>query len=60
MSYLTSARSRSSASSLKMASWGSSFPVVTKLWRELLREFAGSYRPELDCMRPHERSGLQN
>src|SRR5262249_39910907 len=33
------------------AAWVSSFPLVAELWRELLKAFVTSYRPELHYMR---------
>jgi len=34
-----------------MAFWVSRYPFVGKLWRELLKEFLDTYRPELHYMR---------
>jgi hypothetical protein len=43
--------SQSSADAPSMSSESPSFPLVAKLWRDLLKEFADSYRPELHYMR---------
>jgi hypothetical protein len=40
-----------SAATLRGASWVSSLPLVAEFWRELLKEFFDSYRPELHYMR---------
>ena len=44
MNHLTLVRSRPSAVA-PMACWGSGFPIVARLWRELLNEFARSAWP---------------
>jgi hypothetical protein len=48
MSGLTSVYSRPAAATLSTSCWRSS---IAKFWRELFRDFLGSYRPELHYMR---------
>ena len=43
--------SQFSADAPSMSSGSTSFPLVARLWRDLLKEFADSYRPELHYMR---------
>src|SRR5271165_2784329 len=51
MDRFASTHSPSSAGILKAARWRSCFPELTKLRRELSKDFLDSYRPELHYMR---------
>lgn len=51
MTPLPPAYSPRSVAAPKMACWIACFPLVAKLWRELLNELFDSYRPELHYMR---------
>jgi len=51
MSYLTSVAPRPRAAGFGREAWAASFPLVAELWRELLKAFVTSYRPELHYMR---------
>src|SRR5262245_2667913 len=51
MTRLISVHSRPAAAALSVASRVSRYPVVGKLWRELLKEFLNTNRPELHHMR---------
>jgi hypothetical protein len=47
----TSIHPRPSTAIFDLADWTPAFPVVARLWRELLEAFFDPYRPELHYMR---------
>jgi hypothetical protein len=51
MSRLTSIHSRPSTAAFSIVCWTLSFPLVAKLWRELIKDLFDFYRPELHYMR---------
>jgi hypothetical protein len=65
MTRATSFHSRPATAIFDLADWTPAFPIVARLWRDLLDQFFDSYRPELHYMRGpgpkwRERHGAPN